>query len=169
MRIIGIDPGLTHTGWGIIDVKGNKLSHVANGTISTKTKEPLAKRLVEIYEGLKVVIALWEPEEAAVEETFVNQNPMSALKLGKARGIALMTPSSMGLPVGEYPATLVKKSIVGSGHATKDQMQMMVKVLLPGIEISSEDSADALAIAICHTHHIATHRVIGGKMSGAAR
>jgi len=157
MRILGIDPGLQHTGWGVIDVDGNRLTHRANGTIHSTAKLSLAERLVEIHNGLETIIALWQPEQAAVEETFVNRNPASALKLGQARGVALMTPSACGIPVAEYAANLVKKSVVGTGHADKKQIQMMINVLLPGVTLSSADSADALAVAICHSHHAATN------------
>ncbi len=153
VRIIGIDPGLRHCGWGVIEACGNRLSFVACGTISPKTSLALAERLKTLFEELSGIINSFSPHEAAVEETFVNAGPRSALQLGQARGVVLMTPAALGLPVGEYAANLVKKSIVGSGHADKNQIQLMVKTLLPGAEFKSADAADALAIAICHAHH----------------
>ncbi len=169
MRVLGIDPGLQHTGWGIIDAEGNRLSHVANGAIHSTASLPTAERLKQLHAGLTEMIAAWRPDTAAVEETFVNKNPVSTLKLGLARGIALLVPALAGLEVGEYPANLVKKSVVGVGHATKEQIEMMVSRLLPGADFKSSDAADALAIAICHAHHASTRRLIGGKMAGAAR
>lgn len=168
MRIIGIDPGLQRTGWGIIDVAGNKLTHISHGVVQTNAKAPTSERLVQIFSGLMQMIELWQPTEAAIEETFVNRNPASALKLGLARGVGMLTPARAGLAVAEYPANLVKKSVVGAGHAEKEQVQMMIKVLLPGVEASS-DAADALAVAICHAHHSLTRQKIGGIMAGGAR
>jgi crossover junction endodeoxyribonuclease RuvC len=153
VRIIGIDPGLRRCGWGIVDSDGNRLSFVAAGTITPPVDEGLPIRLRRLFEGLSALIQRYRPMEAAVEETFVSAGPRSALLLGQARGVALMTPASLGLPVGEYAANLVKKSIVGSGHAEKAQIQMMVKILLPTAEFKGADAADALAIAICHAHH----------------
>jgi crossover junction endodeoxyribonuclease RuvC len=168
MRIIGIDPGLQRTGWGIIDVAGNRLTHVSHGVVATDAKAELAARLARIFDGLAEMIALWRPDVAAVEETFVNSNPASALKLGHARGAAMLAPAKAGLSVSEYPATLVKKSVVGAGHAEKEQVQMMIRVLLPGVEASS-DAADALAVAICHAHHGQTKAKLGGIMAGGVR
>lgn len=156
MRLLGIDPGLLHTGWGIIDVDGNRLSHVANGTIDPPAKAPMAERLKFILEGLNAVLADHHPDEAAVEETFVNKNPDTTLKLGLARGAALLAPALAGLPVHEYATRLVKKSVVGTGRADKGQVGMMMSVLLPGAKIAGEDAADALAVAICHAHHAST-------------
>ncbi len=153
MRLIGLDPGLRNTGWGVIAVRDNRLSHVADGVIKTDGALMLAARLVQLHKGIAEIIERYQPDEAAVEETFVNANPASTLKLGQARGIALVVPASQGIVVGEYPPNLVKKTVVGSGHATKEQVQMMVKTLLPGCEIASADAADALAVAICHAHH----------------
>lgn len=153
VRIIGIDPGLRNCGWGIIESSGNRLKYVACGVVKPPVNNELALRLKFLFEGLSTLIAEHSPDEAAVEETFVNQGARSALQLGQARGIALMTPASLGLEVGEYAANLVKKSVVGSGHADKNQIQLMVKTLLPTAEFSSADAADALAIAICHAHH----------------
>ena len=156
MRILGIDPGLQHTGWGIITVSGNKLGFVAAGTINAPVSDTLPERLAFIDHALSAIIAEFAPIEAAVEETFVNQNPASALKLGHARGIALCVPARCGLPVGQYAANLVKKSVVGTGHADKTQIQMMIKTLLPTSGKLGADAADALAIAICHAHHRAS-------------
>lgn len=158
-RLLGLDPGLRHTGWGIIDVEGSRLRYVADGTVTPAVDRSMAERLVELHDALARVIADYKPEEAAVEETFVNQNASSTLKLGLARGVALLVPALAGLAVAEYPANLVKKSIVGAGHAEKAQVQMMVRRLLPGCLIQSADAADALAVAICHAHHAATRRV----------
>ena len=153
MRLLGIDPGLRHTGWGVIDVAGNRLTHVANGRVSTDDKLPTAGRLAQIYDGLAAVIAEWTPDEAAIEETFVNQNPASTLKLGQARGSAMLAPARAGLAVAEYAANAIKKAVVGAGHADKTQIQAMVARLLPGVEFAGPDAADALAVAICHAHH----------------
>ena len=153
MRLIGIDPGLRNTGWGIIAVKDNRLIHIADGVILSDAKNSLAERLVQIYDGLLEVIEQYQPDEAAVEETFVNKNPVSTLKLGQARGISLLVPARLGIPVAEYLPNLVKKTVVGSGHAAKEQIQMMVRTLLPGCEIKTADAADALAIAVCHAPH----------------
>ncbi len=152
-RILGLDPGLRHTGWGIVDIKGSQLIHVAHGVISSSSKGELAHRLVELYKGLETIIHQYKPMEAAVEETFVNNNPVSTLKLGMARGVILMTPALFNLTVAEYPANKVKKSVVGVGHATKEQVSHMVQVLLPKAAPVKLDAADALAIAICHGHH----------------
>jgi crossover junction endodeoxyribonuclease RuvC len=169
LRLVGLDPGLRHTGWGVIDVAGNRLSHVADGAVHSDDALSLADRLVQLAEGLAAMIALYRPDEAAVEETFVNKNPVSTLKLGMARGVVLLVPAQAGLPVAEYPTNLVKKSVVGAGHADKAQVQAMVRMLLPGSVPGSADAADALAVAICHAHHSATRRLVGGIMAGAAR
>ncbi len=158
MRVLGLDPGLRNTGWGVIDSEGNRLSHVANGVIHSDDRRSLAERLVQLHRGVLAVIAEWGPEEAAVEETFVNKNPESTLKLGQARGVVLLAPALAGLGVGEYAATLVKQSVVGTGRAAKDQIAMMVRTLLPGSAPDSADAADALAVAICHAHHRNTAR-----------
>lgn len=168
MRIIGIDPGLQRTGWGIIDSVGNKLTHISHGVVATHPKMPTAERLQQIFDGLTQMMTLWQPTEAAIEETFVNKNPASSLKLGLARGVAMVAPAKMGLAVAEYPANLVKKSVVGAGHAEKEQVQAMIKMLLPGVEASS-DAADALAVAICHAHHAMSRARMGGIMSGGVR
>jgi crossover junction endodeoxyribonuclease RuvC len=158
VRIIGIDPGLRRCGWGVIEASGNRLSFVACGTLTPPVTDDLANRLVNLFVGITDLVARFTPDEAAVEETFVSQGARSALQLGQARGIALMTPASLGVPVAEYAANLVKKSVVGAGHAEKTQVQAMVKVMLPQADFGkSADAADALAIAICHAHH-RTHR-----------
>ncbi|HEX2582308.1 MAG TPA: crossover junction endodeoxyribonuclease RuvC [Dongiaceae bacterium] len=163
MRILGLDPGLQHTGWGMIDVQGSRLHFLAAGTVHSTTALPLARRLVELHDGLQKVIDAFAPEEAAVEETFVNKNPVSTLKLGVARGVALLVPALSGIEVAEYPANLVKKSVVGAGHADKQQIQMMVRRLLPASAAESPDAADALAVAICHAHHAASLSRWGAK------
>lgn len=152
MRLIGLDPGLQNTGWGVIDVDGSRLIHVSDGVIRSAADEPLARRLVALFDGLRQVIDQWGPAEAAVEETFVNKNPTSTLKLGQARGVALLAPALAGLPVREYAPNHVKKAVVGVGHAGKDQVALMVKTLLPGVRPSGADAVDALAVAICHAH-----------------
>ena len=153
MRVLGLDPGLRHTGWGVIDVAGNRLRHVADGVVHAPTDLPLAERLVALFRQIIDVLERFRPDEAAVEETFVNKNAASTLKLGLARGVVLLAPAERGLPVAEYSANLVKKSVVGAGHADKEQVQMMVRRLLPGCAIATADAADALAVAICHAHH----------------
>ena len=152
-RIIGIDPGLQRTGWGIIDVAGNRLSFDACGTVTSGSKDDLADRLLALHDGLVEVIGLHEPDEAAVEETFVNVNPTATLKLGQARGIAMLVPARAGLSVAEYAPNAVKKAVVGAGHADKGQIHHMVRILLPKAVFEGNDAADALAIAICHAHH----------------
>ena len=153
IRIIGIDPGLRNVGWGVIAVAGSRLTYVACGSIKTRADLSLAERLAHIHRGLTALIEAERPDEAAVEETFVNRDPQSALKLGQARGIALAAPALLGLPVAEYAANVVKKNIVGVGHAEKEQVAMMVKMLLPACQIGSPDAADALAVAITHAQH----------------
>lgn len=152
-RILGIDPGLRKCGWGIIETEGNRLRYIASGTLMPPVNGELANRLAFLFEGIGALIHKYNPAEAAVEETFVNKGARSTLQLGQARGVVLMTPASMGLPVAEYSANLVKKSVVGSGHAEKEQIQMMIKILLPTADFKGADAADALAIAICHAHH----------------
>jgi crossover junction endodeoxyribonuclease RuvC len=158
MRVLGLDPGLRHTGWGVIDVAGNRLSYVADGVVHAPTDLPLADRLVVLFRQIIDVLERFRPDEAAVEETFVNKNAASTLKLGVARGVVLLAPAERGLPVAEYSANLVKKAVVGAGHAEKEQVQMMVRRLLPGCVIATADAADALAVAICHAHHAGTMR-----------
>lgn len=153
IRIIGIDPGLRRTGWGVIEARGNGLVFVAAGTVASDDKAALAERLVQIHDGLAAVIAAQAPREAAVEQTFVNRDATATLKLGQARGIAMLVPALAGLPVAEYAPNAVKKAVVGAGHGDKRQVQMMVRVLMPRAVVDSEHAADALAIAICHAHH----------------
>lgn len=153
MKLLGLDPGLRVTGWGVISVEGNRLTHVADGVVSVPARGGLAERLARLYRGLETIITEQDPDEVAVEETFVNRNPASTLKLGQARGVVLLVPALAGLPVFEYSANLIKKSLVGNGHATKDQMTMMVRTLLPGAGVEKADAADALAVAVCHAHH----------------
>ncbi len=153
MRILGIDPGLQKTGWGVIESRGSALKFLGCGLIQTNPAQSLAERLAQIDQELMDVVSAWKPEEAAVEITFMNNNAASALKLGMARGVAMAVPARMGVPVGEYAANLIKKSLVGAGHADKGQIGMMVKTLLPASNVTGADEADALAIAICHAHH----------------
>ncbi len=160
MRILGIDPGLEHTGWGVIESAGSRISFVAAGVINTKPKDDIARRLVKIDAELGIVLEIWKPDTAAVEETFVNKNAASSLKLGQARGVALLVPARAGLNVAEYSTNLIKKSVVGNGHAAKDQIGLMVKMLLPGCGEHGSDACDALAVAICHAHHAQSNQVI---------
>jgi crossover junction endodeoxyribonuclease RuvC len=161
MLIIGLDPGLGCTGWGVIAAEGNRLSHVANGQIRTDPKLELAKRLAELHDRLAVVLAEHRPAAAAIEEVFVNENPQSTLKLGQARGVLLLAAAKGGVDVGEYAARLVKKAVVGTGAAEKGQVHAMVQRLLPGVRIAGPDAADALAVAITHAHHLASARAMG--------
>lgn len=155
MRVVGIDPGLRNLGWGVIDVAGARLTHVANGICHSDGAEgSLAERLRSLHAQLTEVIKLWQPEAAAVEHTFVNKDAVATLKLGQARGIALLVPAQFGLDVGEYAPNAVKKCVVGVGHAAKVQVDHMVRLQLPGVVIVGPDAADALAIAICHAHHL---------------
>jgi len=158
IRILGVDPGLRHTGWGVIDLSGARLSFVASGCVRSQAGCSMAARLRQLHEGLREVIESYAPAEAAVEETFVNRDPQSALKLGQARGVALTVAALCGLEVEEYAANLVKKTVVGNGHAEKAQIAMMVRVLLPLSHAASPDAADALALAICHAQHRAARR-----------
>lgn len=153
-RLLGLDPGLQRTGWGIVESDGLRLRHLANGTITSNPKLDLSQRLVQLYEGLSEIVASWTPHSAAVEETFVNKNPTSTLKLGQARGIALLVPALHGVHVAEYTPNHVKKSVVGAGHAAKEQIHAMVHMLLPGVKVEGPDAADALAVAICHAHNL---------------
>lgn len=153
IRILGIDPGLRRTGWGVIEVEGNRLSFVACGSVASEDKAALAVRLLSIHDGLVRVIEEFRPAEAAVEATFVNKDANATLKLGQARGIAMLVPARAHIDVAEYAPNLVKKTIVGAGHSDKAQIRMMVGVLLPKADPQSDDAADALAIAVCHAHH----------------
>jgi crossover junction endodeoxyribonuclease RuvC len=163
IRIIGIDPGLRRTGWGIVEAAGVRLSYVASGHIASDSDGDLAYRLRTLYEGLIAVIADYAPQEAAIEETFVNKDARATLKLGQARGMALLAPAQKGLRIAEYPPNVIKKTVTGTGHAEKRQIQAMVAVLLPKARFGGADEADALAIAICH----ASHRTRGGNMRAA--
>ena len=152
MIVIGLDPGLQKTGWGVIEADGNRLRHVADGCVKSRAADPLSDRLMQLYEGLAGIIAAHRPASAAVEETFVTANGQSTLKLGQARGVVLLVAARAGLPVAEYATRFVKKAIVGVGAADKHQVRLMVERLLPGCVASGEDAADALAVAICHAH-----------------
>lgn len=169
LRLIGLDPGLRSTGWGVIEVEGNRLRHLANGAIGSNASGPLAERLRQIHDGLNAVLDRWRPDQAAIEETFVNRNPESTLKLGLARGVVLLCPALAGLPVAEYPANQIKKSVVGYGHAAKEQVAVMVERLLPGCAPSNADATDALAVAICHAHRAATDTRWTGALAAAMR
>ncbi len=158
MLVLGLDPGLGTTGWGLIEADGNRLSHRGNGQIRTRTAAPLAERLADLARQLETLLAEHEPAAAAVEEVFVNKNPQSTLKLGQARGVVLMCAARSGISVGEYAPTLVKKAVVGTGGADKPQVRAMVQRLLPGAQIAGPDAADALAVAITHAHHLASAR-----------
>jgi crossover junction endodeoxyribonuclease RuvC len=153
VRIIGIDPGLRNTGWGILDQDGQRLSYVADGSLHSDREAGLAGRLLQLHTQLLAVLREFAPDEAAVEETFVNRDARATLKLGQARGVALLAPASLGIPVAEYAPNVVKKAVVGVGHAEKDQVKHMVRLLLPRSAMKTADSTDALAIAICHAHH----------------
>lgn len=153
IRIIGIDPGLRRTGWGVIESDGHRLAYVASGLVTSDGKTELAHRLVSLFEGLSGILAEWSPQEAAVENTFVNKDAAATLKLGQARGVALIAPALSGLAVAEYAPNMVKKTVVGAGHAGKEQIGAMIGYLLPKASPQSEDEADALAIAITHAHH----------------
>jgi crossover junction endodeoxyribonuclease RuvC len=169
MRVIGLDPGLAAMGWGVIITEGGRLAHIGSGVVSTDRRLSLPRRLVLLAVGLEEIIDRFVPDEAAVEETFVNCNAVSALRLGQARGVALMVPSRAGLPVAEYLPNLVKKTVVGCGHAAKEQVQMMVRTLLPDSDAVAADAADALAVAICHAHHRATAARLGAARLKEAR
>lgn len=163
MILLGLDPGLGTTGWGVIAAEGNRLSHIANGQIRTVTGAPLPERLLDLDRALTDLILAHSPDGAAVEEVFVNANPQSTLKLGQARGVVLLGAARAGVAVGEYAARLVKKSVVGVGNASKDQVHAMVARLLPGATIAGPDAADALAVAITHAHHLASARSLSGR------
>jgi crossover junction endodeoxyribonuclease RuvC len=160
VKILGLDPGLGTTGWGVIEAEGNRLRQIANGQVRTDTSAPLPRRLAALADQLEALIADHAPAAAAVEEVFVNQNAQSTLKLGQARGVVLMCAARAGIEVGEYSPTLVKKAVVGTGGAEKSQVHAMVSRLLPGVKIAGPDAADALAVAITHAHHLATARAM---------
>lgn len=156
MRLLGLDPGLQRTGWGLVAARGNAVSFLAAGVVATDPSRTLAERLDALYRGLQAVLALHRPDAAAVEETVVNKNALSSLKLGHARGVVLLAAAHAGLPVAEYASKTVKRAVVGTGAAHKHQVAMMVRTLLPGIGVIGADAADALAVALCHAHHHAT-------------
>ena len=158
-RYIGLDPGLRATGWGLIEAEDNRLRHIANGSVATKPDLSIAERLRQLHEGLAEVLAEWSPDEAAIEETFVNRNARSTLKLGLARGVVLLAPALAGLRVTEYSPNKIKKSVVGAGHADKTQVGVMVRHLLPGCAPADADATDALAVAICHAHLTSTNQI----------
>jgi len=158
LRILGLDPGLGTTGWGLVEAEGNRLVHIANGQMKTDSSAALPRRLAHLADQIDAVIANHLPDAAAVEEVFVNQNPQSTLKLGQARGVVLMCAARAGMEVGEYAPTLVKKAVVGTGGAEKAQVHAMISRLLPGAKIAGPDAADALAVAITHAHHLASAR-----------
>jgi len=162
LRILGVDPGLNRCGWGMIVSEGSRLSHVAHGVITPDPKQPLAQRLAEVCQGLEAVIAAQRPDEAAVEETFVNANARAALALGQARGAAMVAVARCGLLAGEYAPATIKKAVVGSGQADKTQIAFMIKRLLPASGDASADAADALAVAICHAAHGGFRKRAGG-------
>jgi crossover junction endodeoxyribonuclease RuvC len=163
-RVIGIDPGLRHTGWGIIDVEGTRLSYVADGAVHSVTEDDLATRLLQIHQQILAVITEHRPDEAAIEETFVNKDARATLKLGQARGVVMLAPVLLKIPVAEYAPNVIKKTVVGNGHAEKDQVKHMVKILLPRAVLNTGDSVDALAIAICHAQHRG-HRALAEKLA----
>ncbi len=165
MRVLGIDPGLRNLGWGVIEVMGPRIRHVANGICHSDGTEDLARRLVRLHAALSAVVAEYAPDHAAVEHTFVNKDAVATLKLGQARGIALLVPAQAGVPVGEYAPNAVKKTVVGVGHAAKAQIDHMVRLHLPGVALAGADAADALAVAICHAHHLQS----AGRLDAALR
>lgn len=167
MRVLGIDPGLRNLGWGVIDVAGARLTHVANGICHSEVGD-LAQRLLSLHGQLTEVVRRFAPEEAAVEHTFVNKDAVATLKLGQARGIALLVPAQAGLAVGEYAPNNVKKTVVGVGHAAKVQVDHMVRLHFPGVRITGPDAADALAVAICHAHHLQSAGQLSAALARAA-
>lgn len=167
MRLLGLDPGLVRTGWGVVESADSRLTFVACGTVSTNPEAAVAERLARLYDALERVIETWRPESTAVEETFVNRNPHSALRLGLARGAVLLAPARAGLPVAEYHNRTIKKAVAGTGRADKTQMTFMVRRLLPGCRPDSADAADALAAAICHAHRAAVPRLAAAARTGA--
>ncbi|QNT79054.1 crossover junction endodeoxyribonuclease RuvC [Entomobacter blattae] len=164
LRFLGIDPGLRYTGWGILESDGNRLRYVADGVIATESSKTVPERLTALHKGLTELFTIYAPHETAIEETYVNRNGDSTLKLGYARGVALLIPALSGVVVAEYGAKAVKKSVVGTGSASKEQVEMMVRRLLPGALIKRADASDALAVAICHAHHRATAKKVLAAM-----
>ena len=167
MRVLGIDPGLRNLGWGVIDMAGSRLAHVANGVIKSEG-DALGQRLLSLFEGLSRIVAEHAPDAAAVEQTFVNKDGAATLKLGQARGIAMLVPAQAGIAVGEYAPNAIKKAVVGVGHADKSQIAHMVRYQLPGVDLAGPDAADALAIAICHAHHLQSAGRLTAALKGAA-
>jgi len=167
MRILGIDPGLVRLGWGAVDVEGSRIAHVGNGSCDSEG-EDLAARLLSLFEQLTDLVEMLRPDSAAVEQTFVNKDGAVTLKLGQARAVALLVPARAGLTVGEYAPNMVKKTVVGVGHAQKRQVQHMVKMQLPRVEIDGPDAADALAIALCHAHHMRAARNRAAALAAVA-
>jgi len=167
IRLLGLDPGLRFTGWGLIEVEGNRLRHLADGVVATDSGLSVPERLKFLHDNLMLLLELHRPDEAAVEETYVNRNGASTLKLGYARGISLLAPALFGIPVAEYAAKSVKSSVVGNGNADKNQVGVMVRRLLPGASIGRADASDALAVAICHAHHRSTRSAWGLDIKGA--
>lgn len=167
MRVLGIDPGLRTLGWGVIEVAGSRISHVENGLCRSDGRD-LSARLLSLFEQLSDVVARLAPDAAAVEQTFVNKDGAGTLKLGQARGIAMLVPARAGLAVGEYAPNTVKKTVVGVGHAAKAQIDHMVRLQLPGVVIAGPDAADALAVALCHAHHAASGARLAAAMTRAA-
>lgn len=168
MRVLGIDPGLRNLGWGVIEVNGSRLTHIANGICHSAPgggEGDLAQRLLTLHSQLTEVLRTYQPDTAAVEHTFVNKDAVATLKLGQARGIALLVPAQFGLTVGEYAPNAVKKTVVGVGHAAKEQIDHMIRLQFPGISITGPDAADALAVAVCHAHHCQS----AGRMAAALR
>jgi crossover junction endodeoxyribonuclease RuvC len=169
MRLIGLDPGLRHTGWGVIEAEGTHLRYVACGVVDSDAADALAVRLTSLYDGLHEIFRVWGPAAAAVEETVVNRNPGTSLKLGHARGVVLLAAARGGLEVAEYGSMEVKRAVTGTGHGRKEQVAMMVRVLLGHAVEAGPDATDALAVAICHAHHLGTAQRLGLAMSGARR
>jgi crossover junction endodeoxyribonuclease RuvC len=169
IRIIGIDPGLRRTGWGIVETEGARLSYVASGLVTSAADIDLAYRLRALYEGLMGVIVSYTPQEAAIEETFVSKDARATLKLGQARGMALLAPALKGLSIAEYPPNVIKKTVTGTGHAEKRQIQAMIGILLPKARFDGADEADALAIAICHASHRCGGQARAARILGARR
>jgi crossover junction endodeoxyribonuclease RuvC len=167
MRVLGIDPGLRNLGWGVIDVAGSRLTHVANGVVHSEG-EDLAVRLLSLYRALTAIVRTHAPQAAAVEQTFVNKDAVATLKLGQARGIAMLVPAEAGIAVGEYAPNAIKKAVVGVGHADKGQVAYMVRLQLPGVQLAGPDAADALAIAICHAHHLQSAGRLAAALKGVA-
>ncbi|MGR6429365.1 crossover junction endodeoxyribonuclease RuvC [Rhizobium sp. PAMB 3182] len=166
IRIIGIDPGLRRTGWGVVETLGNSLRFVASGTVTSDGTMDLASRLCQLHDGLAEIVHSYQPDEAAVEQTFVNKDAVATLKLGQARGIAMLVPARAGLQVAEYAPNAVKKAVIGVGHGEKQQIHMMIKVLMPKAIFKGDDAADALAIAICHAHNRGASRMARIALTG---